>query len=102
MAKRLSNWINNHKYPEMYSYLPGLLKLQWLTNRVLYHRSWLIRRVVLDFLKRQDEISYLDAGCGGGDFLVPFARKYKVGCFFGIDKSESRLSVDAGPSLSGC
>jgi SAM-dependent methyltransferase len=94
MPKVLSTWINQHEFPKVYFRFPALLSLQWLTNRVLYHRSWLIRRTINRTLKQlPNNFSYLDAGCGAGDFLVPFAKKYPTGKFTGLDKTPSNIGM---------
>lgn len=92
MPRELSRWINEHEFPGVYYRFPGLLSIQWLTNRVLYHRSWLIRSTVSRSLKKfRSGFAYLDAGCGAGDFLVPLARKFKNGSFYGLDKSAANI-----------
>ena len=94
MPRQLANWINHHEFPAIYHRFPALLSLQWLTNRVLYHRSWLIRSAVKKTLNQfSDNFSYLDAGCGAGDFLVPFARKYPSGRLTGLDKAPSNIGM---------
>ncbi len=94
MPKVLSTWINQHEFPKVYFRFPALLSLQWLTNRVLYHRSWLIRQTVFMVLKQlPDNFTYLDAGCGAGDFLVPFAKRFKKGQFTGLDKAPSNIGM---------
>jgi hypothetical protein len=52
MPEKLSQWINNHQFPSVYYRFPGLLRLQWFTNRILYHRNWLIRRALRRCLRK--------------------------------------------------
>jgi SAM-dependent methyltransferase len=71
-----------------------MLGLQWLTNRVLYHRFWLIRKEVrrsVGYFSK--DVRFLDAGCGAGDFLVPAAMKFREGDFTGLDKSEANIDM---------
>jgi len=94
MPGNLARWINRHEYPDIFYRIPGLLPLQWLTTRILYHRCWLIHRTLKGTLRTFDfPISYLDAGCGSGDFLVPLARKNRNSKFSGLDKSAANLRM---------
>ncbi|MFA6126914.1 MAG: class I SAM-dependent methyltransferase [Bacteroidales bacterium] len=94
MPEKLSTWINSHQFPEVFYRFPGLLPLQWFTSRVLYHRCWLIRREVNRELRKFSAgFAFLDAGCGAGDFLIPFARKFTPGWFTGLDQSPGNIHM---------
>jgi len=94
LPKELTRWINEHEFPEIYFRIPGLLTLQYLTNRVLYHRTWLIRREIKrSFRAAGGVLNYLDAGCGAGDFLIPFVRQFRASQFTGLDCSGTNLKV---------
>lgn len=97
MSKKLTRWFNDHEFPDFYFRFPGLIRFQWLANRMLFHRSWLIRRVVGKHLENnQSGLSFLDVGCGTGDFMIPFARKYPAGKFVGLDKSPGNIRLLSG------
>jgi SAM-dependent methyltransferase len=94
MPKEVAKWINEHEFPGIYYKYPGILALQWLTNRVLYHRSWLIRKELGRSIRSfKGSIKILDAGCGAGDYLVPFALLNPEVSFTGIDKSASNVDM---------
>jgi len=94
MPREVNRWINEHEFPGVYYHWPGILALQWLTNRVLYHRSWLIRKEVEGSIRCfKPGVNFLDAGCGAGDFLVPCAANHKDGSFTGMDKSGSNIDM---------
>ena len=94
MAKQLTRWFNQHEFPELYYRFPNLVTFQWFGNRILFHRSWLIRKTVKNTLRQfRTNLSYLDAGCGVGDFMIPFARKYPDGHFEGLDKSPGNIRL---------
>ena len=94
MARALTRWINQHEFPRLYYRIPGMLPFQWFVNRVLYHRTWLIRREIRHQLtKLSHDFTVLDAGCGAGDFIVPYARAHPQGWFSGVDAATGNIRL---------
>lgn len=90
----LAQRINQHQYPVIVSRYPRLLWVQYLLNRLLYRRTWAIRRAVNSELRRRSgPVRFVDAGCGAGDFLIPFARRFPQARLTGIDHNPQQVDL---------
>ncbi len=57
-------------------------------------RAWYVRGALKRLTPNlRKPFNFYDAGCGSGDFIFPFAKKYPGSYFTGADKSESNIKL---------
>lgn len=93
MKKQDQLKIFTHQYPEWLFKYPQWIRVIYALNYLIQLRKWHITGKLKKRLATKPyPFQLLDAGCGEGQFLFPYAADYKD-CFFkGIDRAESNIS----------
>lgn len=82
-----------HQYPTWLLKHPRWIHLIYLFNYLVQLRKWYINRKLKIILANTPfSFNLLDAGCGEGQFLLPYVGIYKQGHFKGIDRADSNIS----------
>jgi SAM-dependent methyltransferase len=82
-----------HQYPSWLLRYPKLIHVVYLLNYLLQLRKWYIVQKLNKLLAKKDRPIYLlDAGCGEGQFLFPFANDRKESSFKGIDREKANVA----------
>jgi 2-polyprenyl-3-methyl-5-hydroxy-6-metoxy-1,4-benzoquinol methylase len=93
-TNKLSEALNNYRYPKFYFIYPTILKLQHFVTYIITLRNWYSRKVILNTIKTcKPGSAILDAGSGAGDFTLFLANKFPALDFTGIDRCEENISV---------
>jgi SAM-dependent methyltransferase len=94
MKKNNESYLFTQDHPDWLLARPKLLILVYLLNSMTQLRKWYIIRPLSGQLKTlPDRFSYLDIGCGEGQFLFPYARVYPKGHFTGLDKNGRNIEL---------
>lgn len=90
----ISSSINEHKNPSIYRYLPFLLRVQhWFQHKTTL-RNWYVMRDLRARLRSlPPTFRYMDAGCGAGDMILPFIKRYPRAGFVGIDRGKNNVET---------
>lgn len=81
-----------HQYPTWLLKHPGRIHWIYSVNFFVQLRKWYIyRKLQKLFAATKKPFSVLDAGCGEGQFLFPFARTAKASFFKGIDREAANI-----------
>jgi 2-polyprenyl-3-methyl-5-hydroxy-6-metoxy-1,4-benzoquinol methylase len=92
----LAKTVNTHSYPALIHRYPVLLRLVHAATQLVTLRVWYVRRAIRHVLKSIPiPFTYLDAGCGGGDFLLPYAGHFPSSTFVGIDRAAENVAMCA-------
>lgn len=81
-----------HEFPEWLIKNPRLINIVHVFNYFIQLRKWYIQRALTQLLNQQTQpFKLVDAGCGDGQYLFPFAKKYSTSFFKGIDRANSNI-----------
>lgn len=93
MRKKKQQDFFTHQYPTWLRKHPRWIHLIYLTNYLVQLRKWHIVKKLGKLLRsKQQPFNLLDAGCGEGQFLLPYASKYSTSNFKGIDRAKTNIS----------
>lgn len=93
MKKRDTLKVFTHQYPTWLLKNPQWIRLVYLSNYLTQLRKWYITRRLKKILADKSfSFNLLDAGCGEGQFLLPYASTYKHCYFKGIDRADSNVT----------
>lgn len=82
-----------HEYPTWLLKHPRWIHFIYLFNYLVQLRKWYITgRLKKILAKKAPSFNLLDAGCGEGQFLLPYVGRYKQSYFKGIDRADSNIS----------
>ncbi|BFG71039.1 hypothetical protein KACHI17_19200 [Sediminibacterium sp. KACHI17] len=82
-----------HQYPTWLLKHPRWIHLIYTFNYLIQLRKWyLTSRLQKMLAARAHSFNLLDAGCGEGQFLLPYVASYKDAHFKGIDRADSNIS----------
>lgn len=91
---KLRAYLNDHRYPEVLWKYPRLLRLVHRLTAAFTLRSWHIHPELRRLARELPQpFTWMDAGCGAGEFLVPLAHAHREAAFVGIDRSESNVAM---------
>lgn len=74
-----------HHYPGWLLRNPHWIFIHYLLLRLFFIRSRVCRKALAQLIERDAIVRVLDAGCGEGQYTIPFARQYPEKYFTGID-----------------
>ncbi len=81
-----------HQFPAWLLRHPRCIHGVYAINYLLHLRKWHITPVIRKLLrKRKEPFQVLDAGCGEGQFLFPYASQYRGSFFKGIDREQGNV-----------
>jgi len=82
-----------HQYPSWLVQHPRWIHFVYALNYLLQLRKWHIARRLKKLLDSKTAPFYLlDAGCGEGQFLLPYAAQYPTSYFKGIDREKANIA----------
>lgn len=82
-----------HQYPSWLLNHPQWIHLFYTFNYLLQLRKWyIVKRLNKLLASKTTPYRLLDAGCGEGQFLFPFAASRKTAFFKGIDREKTNIS----------
>lgn len=90
----LAQFLDNHEYPKLFYQFPILVRCVYVLNYILTLRNWYVRRM----LKRVEKnisptFSFLDAGCGMGEFAIGVAQRNPNAHVVGVDYTASNIPL---------
>jgi 2-polyprenyl-3-methyl-5-hydroxy-6-metoxy-1,4-benzoquinol methylase len=86
-----------HHHPDWLLERPHLLKIIHSIHYLTQLRNWYVRSSLSDLLKKVPaKYRLLDAGCGEGQYLFSYAKRYPAFHFTGIDKIEQNITLCQG------
>lgn len=86
--------IFQHQHPTLLLRFPKLIYFSYACNWVIRLRKWHIHAALLPLLQSIKEAGYmLDAGVGDGQFMIPYAKKFRHIQFIGVDIAESNIAM---------
>lgn len=92
MKERKHQQFFTHQYPSWLLRYPKLIHVVYLLNYFLQLRKWHIVKGLNKLLAKKDQSFHLlDAGCGEGQFLFPFANNRRGAFFKGIDREKGNI-----------
>jgi ubiquinone/menaquinone biosynthesis C-methylase UbiE len=84
--KTLTQYLDLHEYPKVFYRYPILVRCIYVINFILTLRNWYVYRILRKLEKEQKEgFSFLDAGCGMGEFAIGVARRQRKSHVIGVD-----------------
>ncbi len=87
---RISQLLDWHDYPALFYRFPILVRCVYTVNHILTLRNWYVRRALRKIEKSQSVgFSFLDAGCGMGEFALGVAKRHSHARVEGIDFTAS-------------
>jgi 2-polyprenyl-3-methyl-5-hydroxy-6-metoxy-1,4-benzoquinol methylase len=96
-----TKYLNRHEYPSLLHRFPVLIRAIYLLNYILTLRNWYVNRSLKKLEKElQGGFSFLDAGCGMGDFSIGIAKRNNKFQVTGIDFTDSNISIAEGAANS--
>lgn len=85
--------IFTHQYPTWLLKRPGWIRLFYALTYITQLRKWYINSKLKSiFASSNSSYSLLDAGCGEGQYLFPYAETNSKSTFKGIDRLESNVA----------
>ena len=87
----IPNHLKDHSYPRLFLQWPRLIHLLYFWNRLILQRTWVTRWALKRELDKIKNGALVDAGCGEGMFILPYAKKFRHINFTGWDKNEAHL-----------
>jgi len=94
MPAKITEMINNHRYPEILYKFPQAVKLYHFINNAATLRNWYVKNTLKKLLINLPYPFHIyDTGCGSGDILLPCAGKYKTSFFTGIDRIQENIKL---------
>jgi ubiquinone/menaquinone biosynthesis C-methylase UbiE len=95
-VSRISLILDSRNYPTIFYRFSILVRFTYIINFVLTLRNWYVHRVLRKLEKRQLEgFSFLDAGCGMGEFAIGMAKRNPNSKVSGIDFVASNESISS-------
>jgi 2-polyprenyl-3-methyl-5-hydroxy-6-metoxy-1,4-benzoquinol methylase len=88
----LADHLNHHTYPWFLMKWPKLIHLVYGWNHLFLQRNWAVRSELKKELKNMANGTVLDAGCGEGLFVFPYAKRFSKTHFIGLDKNKDHLN----------
>ncbi len=88
----ISSHLNEHTYPRFLLNHPQLIHFLYWWNGLILQRNWVVKKKLKEELSKLSSVHIIDAGCGEGMHLFPFAKRFHNLQFTGIDKNENHLS----------
>jgi len=104
MKPGLQTYLHDHTYPPLLLRRPRLIRFIHAWNLLVLQRNQVTRRKVLRLLPGLPPGSLVvDAGCGDGQHIFPYWRKFPKLRFWGIDKNSGHIAFckkygGAGPN----
>ena len=93
MKKQKNQQFFTHQYPSWLLNYPQRIHVIYILNYLLQLRKWyIIRRLSKLLANKKQPFNLLDAGCGEGQFLFPFANSRPTSYFKGIDREKSNIA----------
>ena len=81
-----------HEFPETILKHPGLIRIVYALCYLSQFRKWYLYPTIKKMLHSLPEnFVYIDAGCGEGQYLFPYAAQFPKARFIGIDKNENNI-----------
>ncbi len=91
---KLTQCLDLHKYPKFLYRYPALVRCIYIINFILTLRNWYVFRILRKLEKEQNEgFSFLDAGCGMGDFAIGVAQRQRKSYVTGIDYTATNVPL---------
>jgi 2-polyprenyl-3-methyl-5-hydroxy-6-metoxy-1,4-benzoquinol methylase len=87
-------YLDQHEYPKILYRFPILVRCVYVINFILTLRNWFVRRALRALEKEQPaNFSFLDAGCGMGEFALGAAQRHAEAHVVGIDYTVSNIPL---------
>jgi 2-polyprenyl-3-methyl-5-hydroxy-6-metoxy-1,4-benzoquinol methylase len=87
-------YLDQHEYPKILYRFPILVRCVYGINLILTLRNWFVRHALRALEKEQPaNFSFLDAGCGMGEFALGVARRHAKAHVVGIDYTVSNIPL---------
>lgn len=94
MPTELARALSTHRYPRLLYRFPRLIRGLHLAVGATTLRTWYVRRALGQaFARLEHPFHYVDAGCGAGDFLLPYARRFPRSRFLGVDRLPGNVAL---------
>ncbi|GAB5519663.1 MAG: hypothetical protein RhofKO_19140 [Rhodothermales bacterium] len=91
---KLRTYLNEHHYPAWLWRYPKVLRVVHMLTAAVTLRSWHVHRRLRQIAKTLGHsFTWMDAGCGASEFLVPLAHRYPEAKLVGIDRSRSNVAM---------
>lgn len=91
---RITDYLDTHKYPEIFFRYPIIVKLLHYINFITILRNWYVWSALRKIRKKgNNDFNFLDAGCGMGDFTLMFARHNPNAKVIGIDYNNESITL---------
>ncbi|MEO1261280.1 MAG: class I SAM-dependent methyltransferase [Bacteroidota bacterium] len=87
----ISGHLNGHEYPVFLMKFPSFIHLIYHWNGMLLQRNKAVKRELNMAFQTMKNGQVLDAGCGEGMFILPYAKTYSGLHFTGIDKNQGHI-----------
>ena len=87
----ISSHLNEHTYPWFLEQYPRLIYFIYFWNGLLMQRNKVVKKVLTRKLKSFSNGVLVDAGCGEGMFILPYADRFPNVHFIGIDKNKYHI-----------
>ncbi len=85
--------LNEHTYPAIFWRFPHLISFVHTWNKLLLQRNWATTQQLKKLLSTLPPNSLVvDAGCGDGQYIFPFIKKYPHQRFWGFDKNKNNIA----------
>ena len=85
-------FLNHHEYPAVLLRHPSLIRFVYFWNNLALQRNWAVRNSLKNILiELKKNAAVIDAGCGEGMFIFPYARRFPNTRFIGIDKNRGHI-----------
>lgn len=93
MSKDNLKTILSHNIPPVFHKYPGLIKIGYGISYLNQLRKWHVKARLNELVKQHSshQFSFIDAGCGEGQYMFPLAAKYPNAKVTGIDKAEGNI-----------
>lgn len=93
MKQGLQAYLYGHTYPGFLLKRPGLIRLLYGWNLLLLQRNRVVRETMATLLPGLPPgAAVLDAGCGDGQHLLPWAKPFPHLSFWGLDKDAGNIA----------
>ncbi|MEZ4962804.1 MAG: class I SAM-dependent methyltransferase [Saprospiraceae bacterium] len=89
----LTRSLSLHEYPPIFFRFPKIVFFIHCWNNLLLQRNWAVNHQLKSLLPNLPAQSIIvDAGCGDGQHIFPFFKKYKHLHFWGFDKNHNNIA----------
>lgn len=94
MPSKILKLVNSYQSPDLLLKYPRLIRIQHSISWLLNLRFWHVWRFSKEQLGgKEEDFVFVDAGCGSGELLFAFVRKYPKSRYYGIDINENALEA---------